>query len=317
MEEALSKKSINGLAAELGISSTTILRRCHIHGIPVEKSTYEAEIADFLSLNNISYNMNNRSIIPPVEVDFYIPEARLAIEFNGIYWHSTARQPDIQYHRKKYLAARKNGVRLIMINEDEWLERSWTIKAKILNILGKSERGVGGRKLSLSVVSQRDANAFFDHHHIQGKTGVIQYGIGAFSNDQMVGCMAFNRQRGTNAVELIRFCSSGSTHAGMFSKMFKHAINENAYDEVISFADLRYSMGEVYFRNGFEMVKEISPDYRYVVRDRTYHKSTFTKTGIAKKFKIDMAGITEKEAMTSMGYHRIYDCGKLKFVWKK
>jgi len=124
--------------------------------------------------------------------------------------------------------------------------------------------------------------------------------------------MAFNYQRGTRKIELIRFCSDGKQYPGAFSRMFNHAIISQEYKEVISFVDLRYSIGEVYDRNGFTMIKEIGPDYRYVVKNKTMHKSSFTKAKISKKFDIDMTNLTERQAMAQLGIHRIYDCGKIK-----
>ena len=141
--------------------------------------------------------------------------------------------------------------------------------------------------------------------------------MGAFYNDAMVGAMAFNNQRNTQKVELIRFCSDGKVRAGMFSRMFKNACDEYNLNRVISYADLRYSQGLVYANNGFDLVDEIPPDYRYIDGRRTWHKSSFTKSRIAKKFGIDMTTMTEKQAMEQLNIPRIYDCGKLKFEWTR
>ena len=127
--------------------------------------------------------------------------------------------------------------------------------------------------------------------------------------------MAFNKQRGTGEIELIRFCSDGRTYAGMFSRLFRYSINQFGFTSVISFADLRYSDGGVYRRNGFVLENVIKPDYRYIVGDKTFHKSSFTKSRIAERYGVDIAGRTEREVMRELGILRMYDCGKMKFRW--
>lgn len=303
------------LANKLGVTNSTIYKYTSKYGIETAKgSSGERALADWVSTLEIPMVTNVRKIIPRYELDIYIPSHKLGIEFNGIYWHSSLHKAN-DYHQKKYLLCREAGIRLIMINEDEWNHNPEIIKSKILNILGMSERGVGARKLSIRSVGSSQANDFFDRHHIQGRTGSILSSTGAFLDDQLVSCMSFNKQRGTDMIELIRYATDGRTYAGAFSRLFRHAVEQNGYDEVISFADLRYSDGAVYRSNGFELVRTIAPDYRYVFGESTYHKSSFTKKNIEKKFGIDMTGLTERVVMEMLEIPRLYDCGKLKYRW--
>lgn len=78
---------------------------------------------------------NSKHIIPPQELDIYIPDLKLAIEFDGIYWHSTDNGKDINYHLNKSLACRKQGIRLIHIYEFEDLEKQRQLIKDL--ILGK------------------------------------------------------------------------------------------------------------------------------------------------------------------------------------
>ena len=308
--------SISSICQELGISQRTFARYWYHHGLPSlanMRSGYETEIEKFLSSIGVDFEQNNKTVLGRKHLDFYIPSHKLAIEFNGIYWHSTAVQMDVLYHRKKYEGCRDSGVRLIMINQDEWDEKRHVLKSRILNMLGKSERGHGARTLLIDKISNSLANRFFDDHHIQGGVSSIQYAVGAWDKNCLVGVMAFNQQRTTQAVELIRYATNGKVYAGLFSRLLKHAIRYRNYTEILSFSDLRYSNGEVYIKNGFGLVKEIPPDYRYVYRGKTWHKSSFTKSKIHQKFGLDMSKLTEREAMEKLGIHRIYDCGKLKF----
>ena len=74
----------------------------------------------------------NRKILSGLELDVYIPKAKLAIEFNGNYWHSELKK-DEDYHQKKTIACAKQGIQLIHIFEYEWDDIS--TQKKILNLI--------------------------------------------------------------------------------------------------------------------------------------------------------------------------------------
>lgn len=312
----MDENSLSGLAKRLGVDPTTVGNYCRRHGIAVPQSSYEAEIATWLTQEGIEYRKSDRTVIRPLEIDFFVCDASLAIEFNGIYWHSD-KFLDQHYHAEKLQACKRENVSLIMINEDEWLQRSSAIKNTILHRLHRGERGIPARKMALRSISSSTANDFFSKHHIQGMTSAIISAIGGFDDETLIAAMAFSKQRGTGDVELVRFCSDGRSHAGAFSRLFHHSAETNGYQRIISFADKRYSSGDVYQKNGFLEVGHIPPDYRYVMGNSTHHKSNFTRTRIAKRFGIDMSLHTERSAMRALGYHRIYDCGKIKFEWSK
>jgi len=62
---------------------------------------------------------NNKKVIYPKELDSYIPHINLAIEYNGIIYHSNAVNYPINGHLNKSLACREKGIRLIHIYEFE------------------------------------------------------------------------------------------------------------------------------------------------------------------------------------------------------
>lgn len=63
---------------------------------------------------------NDRTIIYPYEIDFYIPHIKLAIELNGVYWHSEQKGKDKYYHLNKFLKAKEKGIKLIHVWEWEY-----------------------------------------------------------------------------------------------------------------------------------------------------------------------------------------------------
>lgn len=285
-------------------------RRCKPTFGPHEQSPEQC-ISEFLSSHHISFIQRDCKTITPLELDFYLPDHRLAIEFNGLYFHTEAIVGK-DYHQRKHKMCTTNGIRLLMINEDEWNTRPNVVKSKILNLVGLSERGVGARHLEIATVPHKEARGFLEAHHLQGCPSTFSAAYGAFHEGIMVAVMTFGIQRTTGHTELTRYCSDGKVYAGAFSKILKRAI-ANYPDGIITFADLRYSDGGLYESNGFEKIDIIRPDYKYSKKGQTYHKSMFTKARIQKRFGIDMTKMTEAEAMKSLGFERIYDCGKIKY----
>ena len=83
-------------------------------------SSYEYEIVEFLKENNISnITLSNRKILSGKELDIYLPDYNIAIEFNGNYWHSEAFKY-FTYHQDKVLLCLEKGIELISIFEFQY-----------------------------------------------------------------------------------------------------------------------------------------------------------------------------------------------------
>jgi hypothetical protein len=86
----------------------------------ITASKAENEITDFIStFYNGECIRNTRDVISPLELDLYYPEKKIAIEFNGDYWHNEDHKPK-NYHFNKFIQCKMNGVFLISIFETEW-----------------------------------------------------------------------------------------------------------------------------------------------------------------------------------------------------
>lgn len=69
----------------------------------------------------------NVSLMPNYEFDLLVPDLKVAIEYNGMFWHSTVAK-GFGYHLHKTKWCEDHGWRLVHIWEDEWLgQRDKTI----------------------------------------------------------------------------------------------------------------------------------------------------------------------------------------------
>ena len=107
----------------------------------LSSSSYESEIYDFITSLGYSCVRNTREIISPLELDLYIPDKHLAIEFNGNYWHSELYK-DKDYHYNKFKLCRERGINLISIFESEWIFDSNVIKNYIKDYLNGIENAL-------------------------------------------------------------------------------------------------------------------------------------------------------------------------------
>jgi len=87
------------------------------------------------NVKNVLVNKNNYR--KNKELDIYIPDLKLAFEYNGLRWHSEKFGCDYNYHLNKTLLCNDLGIRLIHIFEDEWIHNKKSMKILIEKIIKK------------------------------------------------------------------------------------------------------------------------------------------------------------------------------------
>ena len=274
-------------------------------------SRQEIELQDWIK-DFITIETNDRSIISPYELDIVIPEKKIAIEYNGLYWHSEGQGKDRKYHLNKYLDCKDKGYRLITIWENEWVFKQDIVKSIILNAIGIHNQKIHGRKCIIQDISAKEARPFYNDNHIQGFKGGKHKGL--YYQNELVSLMTIDARN-----ELQRFVNKKYTIVhGAFSKLLKSFNLNNIY----TFADIRYFTGDVYEKNGFNYDKTIPPRFYYTKQLKIFHRRTFQKKNIEKKFKQGELNYynpdkTEYQNMLINKYDRIWDNGKIKFIQKE
>jgi len=274
-------------------------------------SIYEKELIEFIKENINDVQSNNREIIKPLELDVYVPDLKLAFEFNGLYWHSELYK-DEHYHLNKTKECIKKGIHLVHIYEDDWIYKKDIVKSRILNLLGKSKR-IYARKCTIKTVDIITTKQFLENNHIQGSIN-SKYNIGLYYNNELVSLMTFGTSRfEKDKIELTRFCNKlDTTVIGGASRLFKYATMVYNFKEVISYADRSWSNGGLYWALGFKLIKETEPNYYYVQNGIRENRFKYRKAELIKE-GFD-SNKTEKEIMFDREIYRIYDSGSLKFI---
>lgn len=275
------------------------------------------ELIDFIQNDlSVGVQVNNRTVAG-VELDVFVPSANLAIEFNGLFYHSEwGGGKDRNYHASKTKAAESVGINLLHIFEDDWATRSTIIKSMITHRLGKSSVRVGARRCNVVELSIDDRRDFFNLSHLQGDcSSTVAYGL--IYEGQLVAAMSFRRPRFTRKWdwELIRYaCRPGTSVVGGFSKLMSHFNALHAPKSIVSYSERSYSDGSVYSSNGFITDHTNDPSYHYLFKGKRYPRTTFTKDALLKKFGGDSSR-AEAELARAAGLDRIWNCGTVCWVW--
>ena len=268
----------------------------------------------------------NRTILNGKELDIYIPSKNVAIEYNGLRWHSELFNKDKWYHLNKTIECNKAGVKLLQIFEDEFTNHQEIVLNKIkhiLNIENINKSKIYGRKCNIEPIDKEIAKNFLNDYHIQGFSPSTVY-LGAVYNNKLIAVMSFKQDtKGSDKWDLTRFASDYNyICCGVGGKLFNWFIKNYNPTEVKSFADRRWTLDKdnnLYTKLGFVLEKELKPDYEYVLNSnptKRIHKFNFRKQILHKKHGFPLT-MTESEMVKELGYSKIWNCGLFKFIWKK
>lgn len=289
-------------------------RRCGIN-----LSFNEQNIRRFLS-EFFTVSGGDRKILNGKEIDILLPDKQVGIEYNGTVWHSERYSKDPIWHmRNKQLECERAGIRLIHVNDHENMV---IVKKTLVHILGIDQEKYYARSCKVHVGRSTDQQLalFFDSHHLQGNA--VGCWVGYLTHNGAIVCAAaFSRPasvRGSKSDslwELRRFASCCRVVGGA-SRLLKLFIRTHPECErIVSYSDNRWFTGSMYERLGFQLEKELPPDYKYHKNGVIEPKNHFKRSAMAKRPDFDFRPEeTEHQNCLRNGWYRIYDCGKKRWA---
>lgn len=259
--------------------------------------------------------INDRTEIWPYELDFFWPQHQLAVEVNGLYWHSElvigSKTKDLD---KLKLAENKN-IRTLFLYEDEVRNSADIVKSIIHSIIHMPAKIYGARQLSVVKLSVAESREFCAENHLGGFAGgSIHLGLRA-DDGVLMAAMVIGKSRFSKQFdyEIIRFCHKKyhKIH-GAFSKLFataKDLLPNNA--SIVTYADKRLFTGAVYLKAGFAAEQDTGPGFWYT----DYRTRENRLKYLRHKLEIpnDIATI---DFLRSKKIDRIWDCGQRVFSYK-
>lgn len=287
-----------------------------------KQSNEEIELLEFVkTIYKGNIEPNKRGLIKNREIDIFIPDVNIGIEYNGLYWHSEKAGKDKNYHLNKMIECNKIGIRLIQIFSDEWINNKDIIKNKLKSILNSNNSNkIYARKCIVKEINPKIKNEFLNQNHIQGGDK-SKIKLGLFHKDELVAVMTFsnprmvlNGKKENDKFELSRYATSKNIIGGA-SKLLSFFIKKYKPKNIYSYSDNRWTdpNKNMYLSIGFKKINTSKPGYFYT-KDflKKQHRFYFSKQNL-KKRGIDIKNKTEKNIMESLGYTRIWDCGTTKY----
>lgn len=300
------------------------VRRCPKCWPSTSTSAKEQELFEFVrSIVGDRAVRKDRTLLKGMEVDIAVPDMKVAFEFDGNYWHSEQNGVGKDYHLDKTERLEREGYRLVHVFEDEWDGKREIVESRVSNIIGVCKRRIYARKCKVVEVSPKAEMEFLSNNHLQGFVS-SSHRIGLEHDGELVALMTFSKPRiavgmkgDEGTYELLRLCTKvGTCVVGGAAKMLK-SFEENVRPrKIVSYADRRWSQGDVYQKLGFRLDHVSRPNYWYLPSgcSERHHRFSFRKSVLSRKLKTFDPDMTEAENMMANGYTRIWDCGNLVFV---
>jgi very-short-patch-repair endonuclease len=265
---------------------------------------------------------NDIELLEGKEIDIYLPDLNLAIEFNGTYYHSDLFKKDKQYHLKKTKECNALGVKLIHIWDSDWVFKKDIIKSILKNQLKLTTDRIYARKCIIKPISNVESVKFLKENHLQGNA-VCKYSLGLFYKEQLVSVMTFSKLRKNlkqnnieGHFELLRFCNKLNINIiGGASKLFKYFIKEHNPIKIVSYANRDWSDGGLYKKLNMNSLPSTTPGYHWYKSKIKYNRFNFRKDLLVKQG--EDPNLTEYEIMLKNGFYKVWNTGNLKFEWNR
>lgn len=217
------------------------------------------------------------------------------------------------------------GISFTILFEDE-LDNVALLTAKIQHYanVGSGKR-IHARQCTIRQCTKDEKRILLDSNHVQGNDSA-QIAYGAYYDDKLVSVMTFTSPRvalgqkdstrdKSDVWELSRFCTDVNYRIpGIASKLLTHFKRNHKWREIYSYADKRWSVGNMYHKLGFTLVADNPPDYFYVVDGIRKHRWNYRKDVIKNTLTRYDPSLTEYQNMVNHGYWRVWGCGTLKFL---
>ena len=276
---------------------------------------------NFTSTLDTNFERNKRIADGKFQLDAYWKVKNLAVEYNGLYWHSSApkpgkgRSPEKFYHQNKMLAARNEGIRLITVWEDDARKESFRRHVETLFCSQK----IWARKCEIVEIDNRKASAFLALNHRSGAAPGASKCFGLMLENELVMVATFgrNRFRGEGS-ELYRLSTKmGVQVVGGVSKIIAAFRKQNT-GPLTTYADASWGWGDAYEAAGARRIGITLPGYFYFDQKTggRIHRLKMSRGAFERNTGIPWDPLmNEEENAARVRCWRVWDCGNWKFEW--
>lgn len=226
-------------------------------------SQTQVEIYHYVrSLTKEPVDLDHHHILAPKDLDIYLPSLKVGIEYNGLYWHSSASPRwKRNSHANKAKQCREKKIDLLAIYEDEWdhpqkrLLLQAMIRYRLKKFVGIS---LHARECELVYLDKNEQfNFFFERNHLDGHA-LASFAYGLFYRNKLIQCASFRKTR-FKEWEVARLATDYDYQVKGGVARLLHQV-----PSFVTFSNNRLSHGNVYQKLGYkEITQTTAPSYWY------------------------------------------------------
>ena len=295
--------------------NTIYCRNCDAPGTSSKK---EMELFTWLkSLTQCECGVTGLLPNPNKEIDIFIRSKNVGIEFNGLYWHSEKSGKDSEYHLVKTEECASQNIKLLHIFEDEWIFKPAAVKRVILSTLNLRPYFIRAKNCLIKSINQSTGDTFLSKYSLQEHMDNEMIRLGLFYKNRLVAVMTFGKPRFNKNYdwELIRYATVANFNViGGAGKLLKY-FREQYTGSIITYADRRWSTGDLYKKLGFTFIENTKPNYFYtksLTRLSRYQCQKHKLSGLLQEnFN---PNLSESQNMAANKFYKIWDCGNMVFT---
>lgn len=260
-------------------------------------SSKEQDLFFWLLSLGIDCVQSDKTQIAPLELDMFIPEHKLAIEFDDLYLHSELFK-DKNYHLNKSVKCYKKWIKLLHIFENDWDNRQDIVKSIIKANLGIYDRKIKSKNCKIKEISSSDYKKFVESNSITEYVPA-KYKIGLFYEKELIYVCSFGNKE--NETELVINCSKLNTlvEDGM-KTIVKYFVEKYKPETLVYYIDRKY-FNDKDFKD-WKLVSDIDADYWYFKDGCLENKSKYQKHKLSKLLEKYSSKKSEEE---NMYYNRL------------
>lgn len=288
----------------------TTCSECSSHS---RRSKLESDLFDIVKImrpsaqNSVKHLLSNEK-----EIDMYLPDLNIAIEFNGLLWHSEILSlqngKDKKRDFKKFIECKDNMIKHIMIYEDEFLHK----KEQLLNFLEyhlEVNDIYSNRKIYTKPVRPRVGIKFVEKYSMYPNiNNAFYYGIYNLDTDEIIGIITYKiiKIEGLKYIKILDYTHKTNYNLKYcWRQCFESILQFTEIDNTIMYCNNRLNQEDFAQLIGLKYNRLIEPSYEYF----KYPESIRMVPGTVES-KIKDESLTEWEKMLIEGYNRIWNCGQ-------
>ena len=300
-EYVINKKTYSEIARDVGVSTRTIWLHAKSFNIQSRtssfRSSYENDIMSFIPSNFIILK-NVKDIIPPYELDLYLPDYKLAIEFNGIYWHSHNNEKNnvINRHYIKTKLCKRKNIKLLHIFENEWINKTKRqVWKSIIN--NKLNKNISLNINDCNIQDIKDINIINNFINDNSITCLDKFNlcVGLYNNNELLSIL-YGYYKNNKLIS--DFCTKNNHFIKNSKKeLIDFFIQKYKPYKIITKIDLRYNDITDYEELNMKYIRYEKPTFMYIKNNKFYGEKNINP-------------IFENE------YRKIWNCGKIILEWR-